>query len=35
VVAAVLWTFLSSLALLVGGELNSELTAARGKVGGR
>jgi membrane protein len=33
VVAAVLWTFLSSISLLVGGELNSEVAAARGKVG--
>jgi membrane protein len=33
VVAAVLWTFLSSISLLVGGELNSELAIARGKVG--
>lgn len=41
VVAAVLWTFLSGISLLVGGELNSEIriarrgegAAARGKVG--
>lgn len=32
VVAAVLWTFLSSISLLVGGELNSEIAGARGKV---
>jgi membrane protein len=33
VVAAVLWTFLSSLALIVGGELNSEIHRARGTLG--
>lgn len=33
VVAAVLWIFLSSISLLAGGELNSEIAAARGKVG--
>jgi membrane protein len=33
VVAAVVWTFLSSLALLIGGELNSEIALARGRVG--
>jgi membrane protein len=29
IVAAILWTYLSSVALLVGGELNSEITKAR------
>jgi membrane protein len=33
IVAAILWTFLSSVALLVGGELNAELAAARGRTG--
>jgi membrane protein len=34
VVAAVVWTFLSGFSLLIGGELNSEISRARGKVGG-
>jgi membrane protein len=31
IVAAILWTYLSSVALLVGGELNSEIAKARGR----